>query len=99
MEDPVAVASVIGESDYARSRLRPKPGETYFLHLKDVRAALDQVATTKPIRLLDFGCGSSPYRSLYPNAEYRRADYVPSDGLDFIIGEDQLVHTADASFD
>lgn len=93
------VATAIGNEAYARARLQPAPGDTYFLHLKDLRTALDLIATTEPIWLLDFGCGSSPYRSLFPNAEYRRADYVPSAELDYVIGEDQLVTAPNASFD
>jgi len=73
----------IQQSEYIRQRLNPEPGDPIFLHLKDLRDALQDCATTLPIKLLDYGCGGSPYRTLFPNAEYHRADYVKMDGMDF----------------
>lgn len=99
MQNSKHIASTIGSDDYARSRLNPRPGNGYYLHLLDLVAALRQVIPSKPLRLLDFGCGSSPYRSLFPSAEYVRADYLPSEGIDYVIGEDQLIPTSAASFD
>jgi SAM-dependent methyltransferase len=36
-----------------------------------------------PIAILDYGSGGSPYRSLFPNATYHRADHVDGVHLDF----------------
>jgi len=99
MRDAQQIASIIGNDEYARSRLYPQPGGGYYLHLLDLVTALRSVVPQQAGRLLDFGCGSSPYRSLFPFPTYLRADYVPSQDIDYLIGEDQLVPAPDADFD
>ena len=43
--------------------------------------------------------GGSPYRSFFPNADYRRADFGELDNLDYAIGNDSRVEEKDATFD
>lgn len=70
-------------ADYLRQRLDPRPGDLFYLHLVDLRHALAEFETKEPIVILDYGCGGSPYRSLFPNATYHRADFVEVEDLDF----------------
>jgi SAM-dependent methyltransferase len=49
--------------------------------------------------MLDYGAGPSPYRSLFPNADYRRADYVPSPGIDYLVYGESRVPECDGVFD
>lgn len=80
-------------------RLNPQPGGKLYLHLSDLRLALDHVATNKPLRMLDYGCGVSPYQSLFPNAEYRRADLPGNEGVDYVISPGTPLSAPDAEFD
>jgi SAM-dependent methyltransferase len=57
-----------------QERLFPKPGDRDYLHLADLLLAMKDVATAESLTLLDYGAGSSPYRSLFPHSQYRRAD-------------------------
>jgi SAM-dependent methyltransferase len=85
--------------DYLRERLYPHPSGSFYLHLVDVREALDLHKTSEKISILDYGCGGSPYRSLFPNSKYFRADFTPCDGLDFLLPADSSVPMPDSSFD
>ena len=91
--------ATLSEAEYNRARLAPKPGEFLYLCLSDLRLALDTVRTDAPLRLLDFGCGGSPYKSLFPNADYIRADYTEMPGLDVVIVPGKPLPLPDASFD
>ena len=57
-----------------QDRLFPKPGDNHYLHLSDLLLAVRKTATSDPLRVLDYGAGSSPYRSLFPKSQYLRAD-------------------------
>jgi SAM-dependent methyltransferase len=81
---------------YVDSRLKPTFDDNQYLHLSDLRLALDKVVSSEQIRILDYGCGGSPYRSLFPNASYHRADFTEVADLDFKIGEDSLLRDVPA---
>lgn len=87
------------QEEFVRQRISPRRGDPYYLHLSDLLLALKQHATQEHIRILDFGCGGSPYRSLFPNAEYFRADVHGAKDLDFEIGEGGEVNAPGESFD
>ena len=89
----------LSDPAYLRARSDPKPGDSSYLHLKDLRLFLADFATDEKIIVLDFGCGGSPYRSLFPNADYRRADLDGRGAIDLTIGVDSSIATPDASFD
>ncbi len=81
----------LDDSGYLLERQAPKPGDVFYLHLRDVLDAIRAHATSEKIRVLDFGSGGSPYCFLFPNAEYLRAD-LEGEGLDFTISpEGRLV--------
>ena len=67
------------------ARLFPKPGDPLYLHLADLLLAVTKAATSDSLTLLDYGAGLTPYRSLFPNSQYRTADVACSktfcDGL------------------
>ena len=94
------LADILSDA-HLRERINPMPGDSLYLHLSDLRLALQAHATGHKLDILDFGAGSSPYRSLFPNASYRRADFPIEDGnqLDFVLNESLLVTAPDNSFD
>jgi SAM-dependent methyltransferase len=91
----------IRNDEYLRERLRPERGDLTYLHLADLRLALEGVRTDRTIHLLDYGCGGSPYRSLFPNALYRRADYLgdSNDSLDYVLTDNSRVGESNQTFD
>jgi SAM-dependent methyltransferase len=95
------LAQHIQSNEYERQRIQPRPGDESYLHLSDLRLAMDRIATDRPLVLLDYGCGGSPYRSLFPNADYRRADFLHAEGdtLDYLLDETSKVNEQDAIFD
>lgn len=84
---------------YNDSRWTPCLHESAYLALADLRQGLDHVRTDRPLRVLDYGCGGSPYRPLFPSADYRRADCVDLPGLDYRFGEDEKIGEVDGAFD
>ncbi|WP_395736467.1 class I SAM-dependent methyltransferase [Prosthecobacter sp.] len=82
---PAPVATLISADPYLRERLEPAPGDSMYLHLSDLKLAMASVEDSRPLDLLDFGCGGSPYRSLFPNAHYKRADLPGTEGIDYEI--------------
>jgi hypothetical protein len=88
------------EADYCvRERLRPRAGSSSHLHLVDLREAIGPLWDLGKIRILDYGFGGSPYRSLFPNCEYFRADFTPCAGLDFLLPADSSIPAPDGSVD
>jgi SAM-dependent methyltransferase len=93
------VLSEVQEDSYVRERFHPRPGDAFYLHLSDLLLAMKLLATDEKIRLLDFGCGGSPYRPLFPNAEYYRADLKSIREVDFQINDQGLVNAPSDFFD
>lgn len=90
---------LLAQQKYLRQRMQPAHGDTFYLHLADLRGALAAIASKDPIRVLDFGCGGSPYRQLFPAAEYRRADLAGQDAIDYVIAADSHIDAPDGYFD
>ena len=91
---------MLGQPNYVRERLEPRLGDPLYLHLIDLRRALERFRSEKPLAILDYGCGGSPYRSLFPNASYSRADRPGTQDIDHVLDESSLLPgVADASFD
>lgn len=60
----------------ARQRLHPSLRDFDYIHLSDLRDALRPLAAAVVGDVLDYGCGSMPYRRLFPSARsYRGADF------------------------
>jgi SAM-dependent methyltransferase len=82
-----------------RERIDPRPGDPLYLVLSDLRIALDGVKDVRPIRVLDYGCGGSPYKRLFPSADYRRADFLDSGELDYQLDAAGYVKEESNTFD
>lgn len=85
--------------DYLRQRLEPRPGDRYYIHLADLRTAMEEARSLPADRILDYGCGGSPYRALFPSSTYHRADLAGSLNVDFTFGDDSRLAVPDASYD
>lgn len=83
----------------SRERLQPAPGDPHYLPLSDLRLLLDRWATNDAIRVLDYGAGPSPYRSLFPRADYKRADYVRAPDLDYTVDQHGTLPASVGPFD
>lgn len=90
---------VWGVPEYLRVRLDPKPADPLYIVLSDLRQYVERARTSEALRVLDYGAGPSPYRSLFPKADYRRADYVVSPGLDYVVDAQSRIPEADNVFD
>lgn len=97
-------------SPHVTMRLNPTVRDLDYLHLSDLLLALKSQIVTPPHLVLDLGCGASPYRLLFPNADYRRADLagtpdvdfslddtdsIPSDYFDLVLSTQVLEHVRD----
>ena len=85
--------------DYLRKRLSPQPGEPGYMHRADLLLALRTESTNQKLNILDYGAGVSPYRSLFPNSEYRRADIIDFGELDYVVDERGIVPEQSKAFD
>jgi hypothetical protein len=93
------IAAALSDNEYKRRRLDPVREDIAYLSMRDLRDAIKSVETDAPIKLLDYGCGDSPYRSLFPRADYKRADYVHFPGLDYQLDANSRVPELDSQFD
>lgn len=99
MDSNETIFSILNQADYLRQRQAPAPGDPSYLHLADLARALSAHSTREQLRVLDYGCGSSPYQHLFPNAKFTRADIEGQQDLDFTIKTDGSIDAADNSFD
>jgi SAM-dependent methyltransferase len=84
---------------FLRERIDPEPGDPAYLHLSDLRLAMEKYRSAEPLHILDYGCGCSPYRSLFPLAQYERADFSGFDDLDYVIDGSGSIPARDQIFD
>lgn len=77
--------ATFANKEYIRQRLCPQPGDQHYLCLADLILALRRVETYDALTILDYGAGASPYRSLFPNSQYRRADIAAFEDPEYII--------------
>ena len=92
-------AQAMADAKELQSRLHPSPGERFYLHLSDLGMMMRSLADAISGRILDYGCGGSPYRPLFKHDAYVRADVVGMTDLDHIIVPGQPLDVPDASFD
>jgi hypothetical protein len=69
-EQSPKVGALLRMDEYLRQRCYPKPG-------------VASICAWQTFAILDHGCGGSPYRPLFPNETYHRADHVDGVDLDF----------------
>lgn len=80
-------------------RLTPRYFNDCYLVWVDLRDFIKSNGTDKPIRILDYGAGGSPYKSFFPNADYRRADITKARSLNYQIRADSTLPEEDETFD
>lgn len=85
------LAQILATNEYVRQRLEPTPGDPDYLLHRDLLEAIKTMAPSGAARILDYGCGGSPYRTLFPGAVYHRADLVGGEGLDFEFAPDSML--------
>jgi SAM-dependent methyltransferase len=87
-------------SEYIRDHLHPRLGNRDCLAHEDLLRAIIRLCQGLSGRVLDYGCGGSPYISLLPQLRpYVRADIGFGPGIDFVISDEGLIPQPDASFD
>jgi SAM-dependent methyltransferase len=74
--------------EYIRERIEPTPGDTAYLHLADLLLGLKTLIPSNIARILDYGCGGSPYRPLFGACTYDRADLAGHLAVNFEYGPD-----------
>jgi SAM-dependent methyltransferase len=86
------------ESEYIRERITPEPGDQFYLVLSDLLEAIRMLSDKNASNVLDFGCGGSPYRSLF-NKIYHGADIVENLQRDITLIDDCKLPPQLASYD
>ncbi len=89
----------LGADAYVRQRIAPRHGEPYYLHLSDLLIALKNLIPAGASRVLDYGCGGSPYRQLLSGSVYHRADLAGGRDLDFEYSSDARLPADLANYD
>lgn len=90
----------IAETDYLRQRNTPKLGDPLYIHLSDLHYAISlHLNPQADCRVLDYGCGGSPYQMLFDTGNYHRADIEGSPNVDFEIGTDSRIPAKDSNYD
>ena len=92
-------AQILASDEYIRFRLQPRPGDPDYLCLIDLLNAVREMAFLDAPRVLDYGCGGSPYRSLFTGAVYHRADLAGGADLDFPFAPDSRLPPEAGGYD
>ena len=85
--------------EYIRERIAPKPGDSGYLSLVDLLLAIRQLIPPGSERVLDYGSGGSPYRSLFGDCVYHRADFAGGQDLDYEYGPDARLPPSTKDYD
>jgi SAM-dependent methyltransferase len=96
---PEALHIDLGRSEYLRQRSNPRPGDQFYLHLSDLLTALKEFKPDNARMILDYGSGGSPYRSLFGDCVYHRADLVGGEDLDFSYQADARLPPEASNYD
>jgi SAM-dependent methyltransferase len=89
----------LDQAEYLRQRSSPRPGDPFYLHLSDLLMALETLKPEGAGKVLDYGCGGSPYRFLFGDCTYHRADLAGGDDLDFPYEADAKLPPEIAGYD
>ena len=85
--------------EHIRLRCQSRVTDQDYFHFADLYEFIKQNATTAKVTIIDYGAGSSPYRSCFPAADYRKADIIAVPGLHYRIQPDSTVPERDETFD
>jgi len=89
----------LAAQEYLRERLEPRPGDPFYLCLSDLLIAIKGLVPSHATRVLDYGCGGSPYRPLFGECTYHRADLAGGSDLDFEYAADSRLPPEAADYD
>jgi SAM-dependent methyltransferase len=89
----------LGAEEYIRERIELTPGDNAYLHLTDLLLGLKTLMPANITRILDYGCGGSPYRPLFGACTYHRADLAGDLAVDFEYGPDSRLPAELADYD
>ena len=89
----------LDDDEYIRQRIEPTLGDPFYLHLADLLDGLKVLIPHNITRVLDYGCGGSPYRRLFGSCTYHRADLVGAQELDFQYGADSRLPAELSDYD
>ena len=89
----------LADQEYIRQRIAPRPGDPDYLVLSDLLLAIKDLVPGKATRVLDYGCGGSPYRPLFNSTVYHRADLAGGADLDMQYGADALLPTTSSYYE
>ena len=92
------IGDMLVADEYNRQRVAPVRDDEYYIHLADLRQFLEKIVHEKHSSILDYGCGGSPYKSLFKFDRYVRADYVSCLGIDLKINDDGRLECNDDQF-
>jgi SAM-dependent methyltransferase len=95
----VALPEALAAKEYLRERLEPRPGDQLYLCLSDLLIAIRSLLPSRTSRVLDYGCGGSPYRPLFGECTYHRADLAGGRNLDFEYAADSRLPPRAADYD
>ncbi len=95
-----ALGALLAQEHYVSRRLHPRRRDPDYLVLKDLFLLVQRLAKTAQGRVLDYGCGGAPYRSLFAHCqEYVAADVTPGPQVDVLLGADGLTSEPVESYD
>jgi len=98
MED--TLTDLLSDDTYLAQRRTPQPGEYLYLHLSDLEQAIRDVANSQNCqRVLDYGCGGSPYREFFPCTHYERADFGAAGAIDYAISANGTIKAESGRYD
>jgi SAM-dependent methyltransferase len=75
-KNTVSLRQMFASDKNILSRVTPNIKDDLYFHLYDLLSALKTIGFDPTSKILDFGCGSSPYETIIPHQEYHKADYV-----------------------
>lgn len=93
------IGSALTNAEYNRERIRPSPGDEFYIHLSDLLMGLNQLTIRTGLTVLDYGAGGSPYRPLFQESDYRRADVLATTECEYLIASDGTIPERAATFD
>lgn len=87
VEQPAKNApEILAHRAYLRARTNPGPADLFYLSLSDLKRQVERSAKRFNGSVLDYGCGGSPYRSLFAQCnEYTRADMLAGPEVDVVL--------------
>jgi SAM-dependent methyltransferase len=98
-QSEMALAEALAGKEYLRERMQPRHGDPHYLCLSDLLMAIRTLVPSHAKRVLDYGCGGSPYRALFGDCTYHRADLAGGSDLHFEYRADSRLPSETGEYD